>query len=390
MSRISEAIPSTLRKINIRLTLELLKREGECSRATLTRLAGVSAPTMSKLLVDLLAAGMVEEFDRDPCGKGRPSKFYRLAETRINILGVVIDISECRIVAAGLDGKVDFEEVRYFPTVHSDYEAFLDSICNQVNSYLANGDIKYAGIGVSVPGLIDCDGIIEMAPNLHLLDGKSLEGDLTARLRRPVLVMQEEYGMCLAEQSFGSAGGCGDFVMIDISSGLGMGVLCNNRYIHGASGFGGELGHITVKADGPLCGCGNRGCLETLGGDKAMAAVISQRLGREVKPREIVEAVKTSGLDVGRELDETLNYLAIGAAAAINIFNPEMVFFYGRLFDLAEDAFVRFRNKVKERALAPSFRRCQLRRSSVSKVQGAIAGICFYVFEQAGPRIEGN
>ena len=118
-----------------------------------------------------------------------------------------------------------------------------------------------------------------------------------------------------------------------------------------------------------------------------MAAKISVRLGREVKPREIVGAVKKSRLDIRTELDETLDYLAMGTAAAINLFNPEMVFFYGRLFDLEQGAFERFCAKVGQRALGPSFRRCRLRRTAVTKIHGALAGIGAWLFEQAGPRL---
>ena len=109
--------------------------------------------------------------------------------------------------------------------------------------------------GVTVPGLIGRDGIVEMAPNPPSARRPAVAG----RPGNPTAAAGRGHAgrirACVwPEQDCGAAAGCSDFAVIDISSGLGMGVMCDRRYIRGAAGLGGELGHITVKADGPLCG----------------------------------------------------------------------------------------------------------------------------------------
>jgi N-acetylglucosamine repressor len=387
MEMIPDAVPSTLRKINIRGTLELLKLHGECSRADLTRMLRVSAPTMSKLLDKLLQDKFIEEFTVDPVGKGRPSKMYRLAEKSVFIAGVVIDIIECRAVCAGLDGKFRPSGVINFSTPGT-YEELIKFIAGYVKESAAGHSGSCLGVGVSVPGLINSHGYIELSPNIPMLNGKNIRNDLRKMLDCKVCVVQEEYGMCMAEKQFGSSASCPDFVLVDISSGLGMGVFSGNRYVHGSHGFGGELGHITVKPDGPLCSCGNYGCLEMLAGDKAIAGKLSEKLGREVKCRDLIRVVQEEGLDISAELEEAIYYLSIGIANVINLFNPSRVVIHGAMFDLDKKSFSRLKQTVKRRALPPAFATCVIQRSKLIKIHGAIAAICAGIFESTGPQID--
>ncbi len=387
MAELHDAVPSTLRKINIRSTLEVLRKHGECSRAQLTRLLGVSAPTMSKLLDNLLTTGFIEEFSVDPVGKGRPSKNYKLAENSVFIVGLVIDIRDCRIVSAGLDGNFVPDGIITFPTPEN-YDDLLELIFNHLKSFSQKHNGKCLGIGISVPGLVDSSNTIELSPNIRMLDGRNLTTDLQKRLTCRITVLQEEFGMCLAERLYGSAEDCEDFALVDISSGMGMGVFSGNRYIHGASGFGGELGHITVKPDGPLCSCGNRGCLETLAGDLAIAGKLSSRLGRKIKSSEIVETVTRENLDISSEIDEAIYYLAIGVATVINLYNPRKVIIYGKMFDLSDHVMEKLCDAIKKRTLAPALRNCSIQRSQIIKIQGAIAGISSNLLESTGPQID--
>jgi N-acetylglucosamine repressor len=174
---------------------------------------------------------------------------------------------------------------------------------------------------------------------------------------------------------YGAARSLDDFAMLDISEGLGLGVVHGGQLLEGHSGLAGELGHITVRLDGRLCGCGNHGCLETEATDTALATAVSERLGWRVTVEEIIALVQTGKLQADGEFERVLEYLAVGLAAVINLFNPQKLFIHGRFFDARPDLFGRLLELTRRRALPPSMADCQILRARGSKRLGAVAGI---------------
>ena len=98
-----------------------------------------------------------------------------------------------------------------------------------------------------------------MSPNLHLLDGQRLAADLSNEIGLQCIGLQESHALCVGERRYGAARGMNDFAMLDVSTGLGLGIVSGGHLLTGNSGMAGELGHITVVPDGQRCGCGNRG-----------------------------------------------------------------------------------------------------------------------------------
>ena len=156
----------------------------------------------------------------------------------------------------------------------------LDAITTECRGLFQEGMPPLA-IGVSVPGLVN-ERLQEIvvSPNLHILDKRNPARDLGARLGCKALLVQETDGLCLAERLYGDAQGLSDFAMLDVSAGLGLGVMSGGELLSGHSGMAGEFGHITVDPNGSRCGCGNRGCLETLATDAALVRLISERAWR--------------------------------------------------------------------------------------------------------------
>jgi N-acetylglucosamine repressor len=150
--------------------------------------------------------------------------------------------------------------------------------------------------------------------------------------------------------------------------------------------MGGELGHVTVDRDGGLtCGCGNRGCIETVATDQAFARRVSKRVGKTMSIEQIVEASKSGQLDVRAELDETFEYLAIGAAAAINLFNPEALLLCSRMLDIDADALARLEKMILARALGPLRAGVKIVRAEGDTRLGAIANIIHHIAGTLGP-----
>lgn len=378
--------PQLLRRLTVRRVLELLQENGPCTRADLTRQSQMSAPTISKAVDSLLESGLVEEGDAKPSSIGRPAKIVRLATERVQVIGIAIDPARCTLVSAGLDGSFDPQEIVRIPTPRS-YSILIDTLEAKVRELL-RPDVVAASIGVSLPGLIrGRAGNSLFSPNLHLTDGKSPAQDLQTRLGISCELIQENHGLCLAERMYHSAEMLDDFVIMDISTGLGIGVFTRGRLLEGHSGLAGELGHITIEPNGRLCGCGNHGCLETLATDAALSVRVSERHGVPADIESIMEAVRKGRLDIEEELRQTCESLAIAIAAAVNLFNPAVLMVHGRLFDIQDGVFELTTELVRRRALAPSLADCQLRRGRCSKLQGAVATAITALTNSLGPTL---
>ena len=385
MSHMSLVQPALLSKINERQVLRTIRARGPQSRAEVARHSGISAPTASRAVEALLRAGLLEEGDADGDLRGRPARKLRLASETVQVLGLVIDASQCRLVAAGLDGRLHENRETQFLTPNT-YEALIDTACDNAQALMARPNVATLGMAISMPGLIDYrHGRGILSPNVPLTNERSPNHDLTARLGIPVVLVQESHALCLAERYYGAATNMNDFAMIDVSTGIGLGVMSGGRLLTGHAGLAGEVGHITVELDGRLCGCGNHGCLETVASDAALAFMFSQRLGRKLSVTEVLALLEQGELNADAELDRISRYLAIGLAAVINLFNPSTLFVHSRLFSADKTLLHRLIAETGKRALPPSFADCSIVQARGSKRQGAIAAIIDHLTESVVP-----
>lgn len=369
----------------MRRVLETLQGCGPCTRANLTRISGISAPTVSKAVESLLEFGLLEEGDLIQGSAGRPGTRVRLARDRAQVIGVILDATRCRVISAGIDGTIRQDGQAEFPTPAT-YEDLIDRIALAAERLIAREGVKTLGMGISTPGLINSrTGRAMLSPNLHATDGHSPDKDLARRLNVECTMYQETQALCLGERMYRAPEQFDDFVMLEISTGLGLGVVMDGRLIGGHSGLAGELGHVTVALDGPLCGCGNRGCLETLATDSALIREVSRHVGRAVGIDDVKMMIDGGDPFAERVLRSVCEYLAIAIAAAINLWNPATLFVHGRIFDVRDGLFESICETARTRTLAPSFADCRILRARSSKQHGAVAGAILQLFDAHGP-----
>jgi predicted NBD/HSP70 family sugar kinase len=386
-AKVTRVESTLLRRINERRLLEAIQQRGPSSRAMLTRVSGLTAPTVSKAVDALLKRGLVEELAPVDQVLGRPGKLVRMAAASAAVMGVVIDTDTCCIVAAGLDGRVTEEQTRRFSTPQT-YAALIDTVERECRRLMEAMPGRVHGIGFSVPGLIN--GRLEeivFSPNLHLLDKRNPARDLEARLAVRCVLVQESDALCLGELMYGDARGLTDFAVLDAATGLGLGVMSGGQLLDGHSGMAGEVGHITVQSDGVRCGCGNRGCLETLATDAALVRLLAERLGRPLDGATAAALLESRSGDFQHELRTVTEYLAIAIAAVINIFNPTTLFVHGTLLAGSPERFARVVERVKQRALTASLADCTIVTTRSSKRQGALAGIMHHLTNACAPEL---
>jgi predicted NBD/HSP70 family sugar kinase len=379
--------PTLLHKINQRIILETILQRGPSSRAEVVRYSGISAPTVSKAVATLLEQGLLEEGDSAEGVFGRPGKLLRLATENSQVIGISLEPQRCLVASAGLDGGLHQDDVEQFATPGT-YQGLLDAIVERVATLVRRGASSTLGIGMSTPSMVNArlqESVF--ASNMHIIDGRSPAKDLKQLLGIECIMMEENNLMCLAERSFGAAKGFDNFAVLDVTTGLGLGVIADGRLLSGNSGMAGEIGHVTIDPKGMLCGCGNHGCLETVATDSALVRAISQRYGMPLDIDEVIRLVQTGEIQPVEETRQTLEYLAIAIALVINLFNPSAIFVLGKMFDAQENMFQQLLHLVRQRALAAPLADCRVFRCQTSKLQAAVAGIVCHLTSAVAPRV---
>jgi predicted NBD/HSP70 family sugar kinase len=265
------------RATNLARILDVLRLEGPLARTEIVSRAALSRATVSSLLSELLERGLVrEQVDgRRFSSGGRPPALVELEPGAATAVGVDIGRTHVRVVVADLGLQVLAEDVEHVDVPDHPEETFklVTSITERVltRSGVASGDLL--GIGVGLPGPVDrATGRLGSATILPGWVGLAPREELEQRLHAPVLVENDANLGALAEALLGAGRGSQVLAYVKVAAGVGAGLVVDGRLFRGASGAAGEIGHTTQANSGPVCRCGNRGCLEQLAGATALLA----------------------------------------------------------------------------------------------------------------------
>lgn len=258
----AKATPGDTRAHNRSLVLAQLFHGGQASRADLARATGLTRVTVSALVADLIAEGLLAELG--PAQAGRVGKPATLVGMRLDVYDVIaVDLSDdtlLRGAVVDLSGRI--RERRTSPLsgrTGAEAVAALRELCTEL---MAATSRRVLGIGIGSPGVVEGGGIIVQAPNLGWED-EALSAVLTDALGTPVWVANDANAAVLAEVTFGAAA-TGWAAVVTVGHGVGAGLVADRQLVRGAHSAAGELGHVTLDPDGAMCACGRRGCLETV------------------------------------------------------------------------------------------------------------------------------
>jgi glucokinase len=299
----------------------------------------------------------------------------------LNAIGV--DVGGTKIAAAVVttEGEI-LNEVRY-PSA-GPKERLLSSIARSINE--VRDGFEVGGVCLAVPGTVSTEEnkIID-APNLHAIEGIPLKDELEERTGLATTVENDANAAAWGEFRFGAGSEVGHLIFITLGTGVGGGVISHGVLLRGAQGAGGEMGHITIQATGPRCGCGNHGCLEALASGTAIARrareVASEKPGsalgrlaveRAVLGEDVAELARQGDEAAISVLHETGVWLGIGLAGFVNIFNPEVIAIGGgaaRAGDLILDA---ARHEVHLRAMSPSRDLVEIKEATLGAESGVL------------------
>ena len=252
-------------------------------------------------------------------------------------------------------------------------EAVIARIAETTREAVREAKIDIAQVraaGVSAPGPIDASaGVITDPPNLPGWHNVPLARVLSERLGVPTLLENDANCQGVAEHQFGAGRGYRHMIFVTISTGIGGGIIIDDKLYSGASGAAGEVGHIIVAADGPSCGAGHPGCLEAYASGTAIAARARQLIAAGGLPRtarlaehnpplsaETVFLAAQQGETEAMSIIESAGrYLGIGLATMINAFNPQAIVIGGGLANMGEAILGPAVETARSRAFAQSF-----------------------------------
>lgn len=308
--------------------LGLLGTRGPLSRAQIARELGISPATVTQITKALLARGLVEELDQVPSLGGRPARLLGLVATAAGAIGAKVTADHVAVVHVALSGEVTHSRVHPFDP---DAPEALDDLAAVLRTAVDGFDGHLLGVGIGIPGATDsqASGNVE-APTLGWGDVR-LGRIMRAALGVPVLVENDVNTLAVAERVYGIGREHGSYLVVTIGRGVGCGVVIDGALYRGAFGGAGEIGHIPMSDDGPVCGCGNRGCLEAYIGQAALERLAAER--GLIDPGGSVEALQAradAGDPGARDLyAEAGALLGRALAGVVHTTDPEAVVLLG-------------------------------------------------------------
>ncbi len=295
----------TLRRLNRLRVIHALRDEGLISRAEIARRTGLSRSTVSSLVSELQADGLVVERSEPGAAHGdqggRPPILLSFDASAGVAVGIDFDHHHVRVAVSDLSSRILAERELGLDTDHLAHEG-LDAAAELVEQVLTEAGVESSrviGAGMCLPGPIHRPtGVVGSTAILPGWVGVAAADEMRRRLELPILVDNDANLAALAEAAFGAGRDAKDLIYLMISSGIGAGLVLNGRLYRGAEGLAGELGHVLVDADGPVCRCGNRGCLETVAGTDALAELLRRSHGDGLDGRTIVRLAREGDLGV--------------------------------------------------------------------------------------------
>lgn len=332
---------SALRHRNLALVMQALAAGDNLTRAGTAAQIGLTRATVSTLVDELLAAGLLEERGAQRPGTvGRPGTALALSTTGPAGVGAEIGVDHLAACVVDLRGEVrcraeapSANRGRPAPAVLAE----LAGLTARVTAEAREKRLHPVGTTVAVPGLVGHDrGTVLRAPNLgwENVDVAAALAQGTDEAVGVIEVENEANLGALAELWLGGhatrTGRIADFVHVSAEIGIGAALVVEGRLFRGARGFAGELGHVPVRPDGPLCSCGAHGCLETYAGEKALL-----RAAGSGSPTALRTAAAAGDPAAVRALEEAGAALGIALSGAVNLLDPQAVVVGGPLADLA-------------------------------------------------------
>lgn len=336
---------AAVRRHNLGLVLRSIRDHGPQSRARIAATSGLTRATVSSLVGDLAARGLVREAGLERGNVGRPGQSVELDGHAVCGIGAEVNVNHVGAMALDLRGEVVGAYRHSLDTARMRPGDVLDHVAKLVRRTLDDVAARRAhpvGMTLGVAGLVDsAAGVLTLGANLdwHDVPVAELTRERLGHPAYPLQVDNESNLAAIAEASTIAEGERDDVVVLVGEVGLGGGIISDGRLLRGRQGFAGEIGHMTVDPQGRRCGCGRTGCWETLVGLHALLRAAADPddpvhdpgIGLEDRLAELNRRAEVGDARTLAALEEVGRWVGVGASALVNVLNPRALVLSGYL-----------------------------------------------------------
>ena len=382
--------------------IRAIRKKGKLARYDVSEITGWSKAKTSQEVNSLIAKGYIVDLEEGYSSGGRKPRLLQLNPTLGYVIGVDIGATSLDLVLAGIDGSI-LQRVSEPSDVRLSPEVVLGR-CNELMLDLVKANnldnVDILGIGIGVPGPVDFSrGVLVAPPLMPDWENFPIREAFQHSFRSAFVVVDNDVNvMALGEKYYGDAEGLDHFIYIKIGTGIGSGIVSNGKLHRGSNGCAGDIGHICVDKQGPICRCGNRGCLEAMAAgpaisEKAMIAAkngeseylsaLFVKNGGKLTPEDVSAACREgdeAALNIIRSSGQMIGDVVAGL---VNFFNPSHIFIGGGISNFGNHLLVSIRRAVLRRSLPLATTHLQINFSEIGPdagIKGVVALVLEYLF----------
>lgn len=322
--------------------LDAIRRAKRIARIDLAQAADISPATVTTITADMIRQGLIEEVAPEEftgqSRRGRPRVDLKLRADAFLVAGLKVAETIISVVLVNFEGTVVTQHTYHRDQTCPSPEGFTTQIKQAIDATLGEVDYAWAdlsAVGLGIAGIVDAKrGFVHWSP---FLDARNLElaTMLKDAMNLPIFLDNDANLVAMAEQYLGDAQDTANFIVVTIETGVGMGIVIDNKVYRGARGCGAEFGHTKVQLDGALCRCGQRGCLEAYVADYALLREASfdtslfRKGSAERSVQDLLTAARKGNPTAKSIVDRSSRIFAMGLANLVNLFDPELIILSG-------------------------------------------------------------
>lgn len=387
-----------MKQLNVSAVLKVIKENGSLSRADIAKLTGLTPASVTNITKLLIEDGYLIESKIGESSGGRPPIILEINPNARYVIGVCVGVGSIDVVITNLSAEIIIKRSIEINEERYDYDSVFKKLIKLINEVIDNSKIerkKLLGIGVALHGIVNAKTGVSIYSPYYGWKDKNIKKKLETELRLDVYVDNDVRAMALGESWFGITKDISNFVTLNISNGIGAGIIINNKPYYGVDFGAGEIGHIVVEADGEKCNCGNYGCLETVSSNsniikkaikfiKQGANTMLNKNNKDINKLTIGDICYAA--QNGDELaitiiKEAARYIGIGITNLINILNPTAIVVVGEVFENTTYAIETLNEIVKNRGLKLSSENVRIIKSLLGR-DAAVVGAATLVIQE--------
>lgn len=363
-------VHQNVRNFNKHAAVDLIRFAGRgISRTDLAEEMGLTRPAVTVIVNDLIANAIILETENRTTSTGRPPVVLEINPERGLVAAVDMGAMHLSVALGDFSARILEETEVAFNIANGPAECLkaADHILNELLQKRGFSTTDLAAVGVGVPGPVIAEkGMVMAPPIMPGWDRYPIRTTLEKQWGTAVTLNNDAELGALGEWAYGAGRGEKNLAFIKVGSGIGAGLIINKQIYGGTTGSAGEIGHLTVDENGPLCACGNHGCLEAFAGGHAIAAqakklaasgkrtLLSEIDIDSITARDVVEAARRGDLAAQEILKRSGTFIGIAMAGLINLINPSTVIIGGGVAQVGDLLTGPIRQAVHARSLRAS------------------------------------